>query len=88
MRTTDEPDRPTTWSTVPTVFVVRPACPFCGCERYVAVRSMATESDGSKTLRCVCRRCSGRFLVVTEPGEREEFSDDVPENGKTSTSTS
>ncbi len=69
----------TTWNDTPICFVTRASCPACGCCQYIAIRSMPRESDGSKTLRVVCRRCSGRFLIVSEPPE-ENFAR-LPEFG-------
>jgi len=56
------------WCTAAICFVVRPACPSCGSEAYIAIRSMPRESDGSRTLRVVCKKCSTRYLIVSEPG--------------------
>ena len=55
-----------TWLDAPPVFIPRPACPHCGHPRWITVRSMARESDGSQSRRCVCRRCSQRFVLVFE----------------------
>lgn len=55
------------WSDAPAVFVVAPACPTCGNRQWRSIRS-EDNGDGSKTLRVVCRRCSARFKIVTEPG--------------------
>ena len=77
----------TTWNDAPMVFVRRPSCPRCHHEQYISVRSMPRESDGSKTLRAVCARCSGRYLIVSEPGGEEEFSEPLPSYGRGHTIT-
>lgn len=70
------------WTDCKIVFVIRPCCPHCGHERHLTIRSMPRESDGSKTLRCVCTRCSGRYLIVTEVGEPDEDFEPLPDFGK------
>ena len=75
------------WSDALAVFVVRPRCPHCGCLAYISIRSMPTESDGSKTMRVVCKRCSGRYLIVSEVAEPDEMSDCLPCFGNIDTLT-
>ena len=65
----------TTWLDATAVFVKVPRCPKCGGREYITIRSMARESDGSKTKRCVCKRCSGRFLIVSEESDEEFLPD-------------
>ena len=69
------------WSDCPAVFVKIPRCPHphCGHHGHIAIRSMPRESDGSKTKRVVCKRCSGRYLIVSEPSE--ESFDSLPDYG-------
>ncbi len=57
------------WSDAEIVFVQAIACPYCQALRPIVVRSSPIESDGSRTRRCICRRCSRRFVVVVEPPE-------------------
>jgi transcriptional regulator NrdR family protein len=59
----------TTWLDAVPVFVTIPRCPFCGSRERILIRSMPTETDGSKTKRCVCKRCSRRYLIVSEDSE-------------------
>ncbi len=54
------------WADAPCVFVVLPTCPDCGGGSWVNVRT-EQNGDGSRTRKCVCRRCSGRFKIVAEP---------------------
>ncbi len=63
-----------TWLEAPPVFVTIPRCPHCGHRGHISIRSMPSESDGSKTLRCVCKRCSQRYLIVSELDEEESFA--------------
>jgi hypothetical protein len=56
----------TPWPAAPCVYVVRPACPACWHEKYIPIRSDAN-GDDSVTLKAVCRQCSRRFKIVTEP---------------------
>ena len=70
----------TSWSDCPAVSIPIPRCPHCGHHGHISIRSMPTEGDGSKTLRVVCRRCSGRYLIVSEPDEAESF-DSLPSYG-------
>jgi len=70
------------WTDAPMIFIPRACCPSCGHTRYIAIRSMPPEFDGSRTLRAVCKRCSERFLIVTELGDLPSygsgrFSDDT-----------
>ena len=55
----------TTWDTAPLVFVEAICCPHCGALRPIIVRT-SQGGDGSRSRRCVCRRCSRRFVVVVE----------------------
>lgn len=64
------------WEDALIVEVVRPACPSCGCERYVPIRGWSS-SDGSRTSRRICRRCSEPYVVISEPPEMI-----LPEFGK------
>lgn len=59
---------PEPWASVPLIFVPAIACPVCRSERPIIVRTQS-ENDGSRTRRCICRVCNGRFLVVIEPPE-------------------
>jgi hypothetical protein len=56
------------WSDAPCVFIpiVKPACPACGCERFLHVRGEAN-GDGSTTERVFCERCSERYKIIREP---------------------
>jgi hypothetical protein len=54
------------WDAVPLVFVRFALCPKCRHDRYVKSRT-ENNLDGSFTKKCVCRRCSQKFLIVTEP---------------------
>jgi hypothetical protein len=69
------------WSDCSIVFVVRPVCPSCGHPRYIGIRSMPSEQDGSKTLRAVCKRCSSRFLIVSELPDLPEYGDSDFQSG-------
>lgn len=51
------------------IFLPLPSCPKCGESRPTIVRSMPKESDGSYSRRCMCRKCSTRFVVVFESPE-------------------
>ncbi len=73
-----------TWLDCPAVFVPIPRCAHCGHHGHIAIRSMPTESDGSKTLRVVCKRCSGRYLIVSEPADEEDSFTDLPRYGRAS----
>jgi hypothetical protein len=64
------------WADVPTQYIPLPCCQFCSALRPMITRSVAN-GDGSTTRFCVCRRCSRRFKVVTEPPKG-----DVPNFGK------
>ena len=61
------------WSDAPLVFVTEIHCPSCLSPRPIIVRSVAG-GDRSRSRRCVCRSCSGRFILVIEPS--------LPEFGK------
>ena len=67
----------TNWQDVPLVFVYRPACPQCGCERYIRLRTY-DGGDGSSSQRRVCTQCSNPYIAVFEP---------LPESGKTELDT-
>ena len=54
------------WASVPIVFVVRPACPSCGCEDRDRRRTYSG-GDGSKSKRMICRQCRQPWLLVEEP---------------------
>lgn len=71
------------WSTAPICFVTRPCCPMCGHERRIVIRSMAKENDDSRTQRVICRRCSSRYLIVSEKAG-EDFLEPLPKNGESS----
>ncbi len=57
------------WPTCPMVVVPQMHCPRCLAVRPIVVRTMPAERDGSVTRRCVCSRCSARFLWIIEPPE-------------------
>lgn len=57
------------WSDAPLVFVEAIACPRCGSGRPITVRSQ-TEADGSVSRKSICRQCSGRYIAVVEPPEK------------------
>ncbi len=71
----------TTWNEAPMIFVPIVQCPRCKHQGHITVRSMPVESDGSRAKRCVCRRCSMRFVVVSEPDE-SEFLEALPKFGR------
>ena len=54
------------WNDAPICFVYLPACPLCGASEYIHVRS-ASNGDGSRTERAICRFCSEPFKIVREP---------------------
>ena len=54
------------WQDAPYVFIALPSCPSCGSLKPIIVRS-ESNGDNSTTRKCVCRSCSKRFLIVTEP---------------------
>ncbi len=62
------------WDSAPLVFVTAPACPVCLSVKPMIVRS-EQGGDGSTSRKCVCRRCSSRFVLVIEAP--------LPEFGKT-----
>jgi hypothetical protein len=62
---------PELWESAPIVTVPRPACPWCGHESYIPIRSYQN-GDGTSTKRAICKGCSGRYIVVREP---------LPKNG-------
>lgn len=72
-----------TWQSVMTIAIARCRCPHCGSlEPPHIVRSLAG-GDGSTTRRCICRRCSVRFLLVIDPDVWPEVlpatgSDELP----------
>lgn len=56
------------WSDAPIVEVTLPSCPACGALAYVPI-SGKKDSDGGRTSRRVCKRCSERYIVLTLPPE-------------------
>ncbi|HJN08473.1 MAG TPA: hypothetical protein QF564_07255 [Pirellulaceae bacterium] len=68
-----------TWIDAPMVFVTAPACPVCLSVKPMIIRS-EQGGDGSTSRKCVCRRCSSRFVLVIEPPlpefGRAELDDD------------
>ncbi len=60
------PTDPTPWASAPMIFVVAPACPACGHEKYDRTRTSAG-GDGSRTRKATCRRCHQRFKIIIEP---------------------
>jgi thiol-disulfide isomerase/thioredoxin len=71
----------TSWAEAEIVFLVAPHCPFCYSLRPIIVRSEQA-GDNSVTRRCVCRKCSKRFIIAVEPPEG--FSESVPNFGRDS----
>jgi len=69
-----------TWSDVPYLFVPMVSCPFCRSTRPITIRSEQA-GDGSTSRRCICRKCSRRFVVVLEPPERDTLPDSGNEQG-------
>ena len=63
------------WDTVPIVFTTILHCPSCLATRPIPVRVQRC-SDGSKSRKYVCRKCSKPFVLVVELPER------LPLNGK------
>lgn len=59
-------DNVTRWADAPIVFVVAATCPNCRAPKPIIVRSQS-ETDGSVSRKCICRRCSKRFVIVLEP---------------------
>lgn len=66
------------WTDAPMVFIPAVACPDCRAVKPIIIRS-TRENDGSTTRRCVCRRCSVRFLAIIEPPE--EIEEPLPKIG-------
>ena len=58
------------WNNAPFVFIPAITCPN-GHRDYFVIKVFPTESDGSKTRRCICRKCSQRFVVVVEESATE-----------------
>jgi DNA-directed RNA polymerase subunit M/transcription elongation factor TFIIS len=58
----------TNWATVPTILVVRPACPFCGHEKYDRTKTRSND-DGSATKLCTCRSCGANYKICEENPE-------------------
>lgn len=56
------------------VIVHVPACPYCGEEDHVRLRTYS-EADGSKWQRRVCCRCSESYLAIFEPMPQSGMSD-------------
>lgn len=50
------------WSTAPTVYVMRPACPYCGSESYRKLRTNAV-ADGDREKQCQCLACNERYQI-------------------------
>jgi hypothetical protein len=66
------------WAHAPVIVIPPPprlSCPHCDRLGHMIVRSVAG-GDGSQTRRCVCRHCSGRFLVVIDPDLTEPIASD------------
>lgn len=42
-----------------------PSCPFCQSTSHAIVKTI-DNGDGSRMRRCVCNRCSERFIIVVE----------------------
>lgn len=57
---------PIDWSSVTMVFTVEMHCPECLAIRPIVIRTEQA-GDGSKSRKCICRKCSEAFLVVIEP---------------------
>jgi len=58
------------WDSVPIVFILprpRARCPNCSSTDMQIIRVMPRESDGSKSRRCVCNKCSRPCVVVVDP---------------------
>lgn len=55
----------TPWKAAPMIFIVAPACPSCGCEKYDRHRT-EKGGDGSRCKKATCRACGQRFLIVIE----------------------
>ena len=73
----------TAWSGAPIIFVHAICCPRCKALRPIIVRSSPIEADGSRSRRCICRRCSQRFVVVIEPpGDVPDFGSGQSPSGK------
>ena len=65
------------WQDAPMIFRELVACPTCStAQKPIIIRTMGREPDGSYSRRCVCRKCSRRFVTVFEPPES------LPETGK------
>lgn len=59
----------TSWAAAPIVTIAPPPkayCPECSHPHFTIIRTMATEDDGLIIRRCVCHRCSSRFLVLVD----------------------
>jgi len=54
------------WDTAPIVEVELPCCPKCGETDYIRIRGWK-DADGGRTSRRVCKRCSGRYVVLSLP---------------------
>ncbi len=55
------------WARAPTVYVVRPVCPSCGCHLYDKKRTAgAGNQDQSRTKRVVCRGCEQPYNIAIE----------------------
>lgn len=69
---------PIDWTTTRWVSIPAPrqpppvVCPHCNTSPgAVIIRTMARESDGSQTRRCICRGCGQPYLTILEPEEQE-----------------
>ena len=53
---------------LPTVTVLRPRCPACGCPRLRKHRTLADLGDGASMwwVRCLNERCAQRYKVLLE----------------------
>ncbi len=61
------------WDQAELVFLTRPLCPYCRHEKWISIRTLQG-GDGSSSRRCICRKCSRRFILVFEPpDEPPEF---------------
>ena len=56
---------PSIWDQCAIIEVVRPCCPQCRCESYIPIKGRE-DSDGVRTSRRICERCSVPYVVISE----------------------